>query len=97
MLAELEVFKHALMGVFLLQLKQCMITFLCPVCAVNVLIWQISNFSLINIVTWPHPASSNVLAIILPHLIQYGSLPCAKVVLPNLLTADCDVKHRLLI
>lgn len=88
MLAELEVFKHALMGVSLLQLKQCVMTCFCPVCTVNVLIWQITNFSLINIVTRLNPVQSNVLAIILSHLIQYGLLLCPKVVLPNLLTAD---------
>lgn len=46
----------------------------CSVCPVNVLIYKITNFSLINIVTWLSPVISNVLAIIPPHLIQYGFL-----------------------
>lgn len=65
----------------------------CPVCAVSVLIWQMKNTSLINSVTWLNPVLPNVLAIIPPHLIQYGLLLRPKVVLPNVLTADCDVEH----
>lgn len=95
MLAELEVFKRAVIGMFPLQLKQCMMTCFLS-CRHNKLIYLVNDWFLIDIVTWPNPpVLPSVLAILPPHFIQFGLLLCW--LLLNLLTADCDVEHHLLI
>lgn len=93
MLAELEVFKRALMGVFPLHDDFFSVLYARQTNSFGKRLsshWLTLSRGLIQ--CYP-----NVIAIIPPHFIQFGLLLCPKAVLPNLLTADCDVEHRLLI